>query len=79
VRPQRPAPKRGGARLAGVRVPVLWCACRTKKGGEALLTTQGRRWRACRRERSCGDEDRRWRLGSATAADRGVGPLVWPV
>jgi hypothetical protein len=67
--PWRPAPERGGAGLAGVRVPVLQCTNWTKKGGEVLLTTQGRRRRAGRRGRYCGGEDQRWRrFGGAPAA-----------
>jgi hypothetical protein len=66
---------RGGAGLAGARVPVLQCMTWTKKGGEVLLTTQGRRRRAGRRGRYCGGEDqRRRRFGGAPAANRGAAP-----
>jgi hypothetical protein len=62
--PWRPAPERGGAGLAGAREPVLRCTRWTKKGGEVLLTTQGRRRRAGRRGRCCrGEDQRRRRIG----------------
>jgi hypothetical protein len=49
--PWRSAPERGDAGLAGARVPLLQCTGWTEKGGEVLLTTQGRRRRAGRRGR----------------------------
>jgi hypothetical protein len=49
--------KGGGAGLAGVRAPVLRCACRTKDGGMRLLTTQRRSKGVHERGRSDSDEN----------------------
>jgi hypothetical protein len=38
--PRRPAPKGGGAGLAGVWAPVQWCVPETRNDGKKMLTTR---------------------------------------
>jgi hypothetical protein len=59
--PQRPTPKGGGARLAGVRAPVLRCEPKPKNDVDMLLTMWRRVGRAHGRRKGDGEETRRRR------------------
>jgi hypothetical protein len=57
--PRWPAPKGGGAGLAGVRAPALRCVPETRNDGDMMLTTQGWFDDVHERERNGGDDDQR--------------------
>jgi hypothetical protein len=75
--PRRSAPKGGGARLAGVRAPVLRCVPKPKNDGDMLLTTWRRAGRAHERRRGDSEETRRRRRRLMRKQRRGL--LVRPV